>query len=77
MIRIEKDSFSPTCSLDRDWYGWAFADGKRIGVIWHPKGEYRFVEDFDRRKHSRENRPRSIRANSIRELKTKLAGEVW
>ena len=72
-IRIECDRFAN----DPDWYGWAFAGARRIGVIWRDRAGYRFIEDFDRRKHSRENRPRSIGANSIRELESKLAKEVW
>lgn len=57
------------------WHGFAYVDGKRLGTVWRFKDDGRYVcnEDFDSRKHSRENRPMQFRGQTLAALKSDIA----
>ena len=55
------------------FYGYATIDGKRMGnIAKFNDGGYAYGQDFDKRVHSRENRPFRASAKTLRELKAKL-----
>ena len=77
-ITIEKEKFSTVAPIgysNADFYGWAFNDCKRIGTVWKFKNEGRYVfsEDFDRNRHSRENRPVQCNGKTLKALKNAMA----
>lgn len=77
-ITIKKETFSTVAPIghsNADFYGWAFDGCKRIGTVWKFKNEGRYVfnEDFDRGKHSRENRPVQCSGKTLKALKAAMA----
>ena len=59
--------------LGTKFYGWASVNGKRIGTVWKKyKGGYYCNEDFDSNRHSRKNRPRQFRGQTLAELKNNI-----
>ena len=58
-IRFEKEGTPLVLPLpgtsNADFYGYAFADGMRVGIIdrFKDTGRYRFVPDYDRRAERR------------------------
>lgn len=79
-VRIEKEKHSLVKDIqgtsNAKFYGWVFVDGKRVGTVWvFNDGRYAMNEDFNSRKHSRENRPIQLIANSISGLKNRIREE--
>lgn len=77
-ITIKKEKFSTVAPIgysNADFYGWAFNDCKRIGTVWVFKneGKYVFNEDFDRDRHSRENRTVQCSGKTLKALKSEIA----
>lgn len=78
-VTIEKEKYPSIMdnladTNNADFYGWLYVDKKRCGVVWKYRkdGRYSFVEDFDRRKHSKENHPAWIIEKTISTLKTSV-----
>lgn len=78
IVKLVKFSGSLSGSLpgsgNCSFYGYATVDGKRMGnVTKFNDGGYSYGQDFDKRIHSRENRPFRASAKTLKELKEKLS----
>lgn len=60
-------------SSNAKFYGFGYADRKRIGTVWKfNDGYYVFNEDFNRRFHSRDNRPKQCKGRTLAVLKQSM-----
>lgn len=75
-ITVKKSNslVAPTlCSSPARFYGFGYADGKRIGTVWKfNDGHYVFNEDFDRKVHSKDNRPKQCKGRTLAVLKQSM-----
>ncbi len=64
----------PAGSGNCKWHGFAYVVAKRLGTVWRfNDGSYICNEDFDIRRHSRENRPIQFNGNTLAALKADIA----
>lgn len=79
-IKFEKDKFSASIpgTSNAVFYAYAIIDGKRRGTVWNFKddGRYAFNEDFDRRKHDKENRPVQVVRPTLAELRKGIESTI-
>lgn len=60
-------------SSNAKFYGFGYADGKRIGTVWKFNGGYYvFNEDFDRKVHGKDNRPKQCKGKTLAVLKQSI-----
>ena len=75
-VKFEKEKYPSTPEIgwsNAKFYAFCIVDGKRYGTTWRfNDGKYVINQDFDRRIHSRENRPKQIVGNTLAELKSNL-----
>lgn len=76
-VTIKKETFSlvPEFGVSNaKFYGYCFVDNKRFGTVWKFKDDGRYIvnQDFDRKAHSKDNRPLQVKGNTLAELKKNL-----
>jgi len=73
-VTIKKTTdYNPFGYGEGKWHGFAYVDSKRIGTVWRFRDRYICNEDFDSRKHSRENRPMQFKGRTLADLKADIA----
>ena len=75
-IKFEKLSY-PAPELpgksNAKFYSYCMIDGKRFGTVWKfNDGNYVLNEDFDTRKHDKDNRPIQIVAPTLNALRERI-----
>lgn len=69
-VKIDKEK-CPTTDFGRSnakFYGWFSLNGKRAGIVWRMSEVYVTNEDFDRKRHSKDNRPKQFKAANLKDL---------
>lgn len=70
-VKIDKEKYPTTIDISRSnakFYGWFSLNGKRAGTVWRMSEVYVANEDFDRKRHSKDNRPKQFKAANLKEL---------
>lgn len=77
-VKIDKENQPTTTDFGRSnakFYGWFSVNGKREGTVWCFPDYYVANEDFDRKRHFRDNRPKQFNGANLKELASVIETE--
>lgn len=77
-VKIDKEKYSTTTDIGRSnskFYGWFSVNGKREGTVWRFPDRYVANEDFDCKRHSKDNRPKQFKGANLKELASVIETE--